>query len=371
MTTHDDDNEARQQKLPIAAIKIGKRHRRDMGDVSGLAQSLQEVGLLHPIVVRPDGILIAGERRLHACKMLGLTEVPIRVVNIDEIARGEFAENAYRKDFLPSEIDAIRRELEPIEKAPAKERMTLGKVSLGSGKTSDKIGAFAGISGRTVEKIAAVVDAAEQAAEKYGRLLTDMDRTGRVNGVYKMLKNAQKAEAIRLEPSPLPGNGPYRVIVADPPWATEKRSADPSHRMTVPYPGMCVADICAMPVASIAHDDCILWLWTTNANMRDAFAVIDAWGFELKTILTWVKQKMGLGDWLRGQTEHCLLAVRGKPTVKLTNQTTALIAPATEHSRKPEEFYKLVETLCPAPRYCELFARQQRDGWDGHGDEIR
>ena len=132
-----------------------------------------------------------------------------------------------------------------------------------------------------------------------------MDRTGRVNGVYKMLKNAQKAEAIRLEPPPLPGNGPYRVIVADPPWMYDKRSADPSHRATPPYPAMSLADICALTVASIAHDDCILWLWTTNAFLPVAFDVLKAWGFEYKTTLTWVKQKMGIGDWLRGQTEHC------------------------------------------------------------------
>jgi N6-adenosine-specific RNA methylase IME4 len=59
---------------------------------------------------------------------------------------------------------------------------------------------------------------------------------------------------------------------------------------------------------------------------------------------------MGNGDWLRGKTEHCLLAVRGKPVVTLTNQTTLLHAPARGHSQKPMEFYSLVESLCPAPR---------------------
>ena len=73
----NDDNETR---LPIAVIKIGKRHRRDMGDPSELAQSIKDVSLLQPIVVRPDHTLIAGERRLRACEMAGLTEVPIRVV---------------------------------------------------------------------------------------------------------------------------------------------------------------------------------------------------------------------------------------------------------------------------------------------------
>lgn len=136
-----------------------------------------------------------------------------------------------------------------------------------------------------------------------------------------------------------------------------------------PYPRMTLDEIIALPVPSIAAPDCILWLWTTNAHMREAFAVLDAWGFEQKTILTWAKDKMGKGWWLRGKTEHCLLAIRGKPIVDLSNQTTLLMGPVRAHSQKPEEFYQLVETLCPAPRYCELFARQQREGWDGHGDE--
>jgi len=93
------------------------------------------------------------------------------VVYLDDVVRGEFAENAIRKSFLPSEIDAIRRAMEPIEKEAARERMTLAKVSLGSGRTSDKIGNFAGVSGRTVEKIAKVVDAAAAEPEKFGHLI--------------------------------------------------------------------------------------------------------------------------------------------------------------------------------------------------------
>src|ERR1051325_9043372 len=95
----------------ISSIHVGHRHRRDLGDIVGLARSIAEVGLLHPIVVRPDGTLIAGARRLRAAQRLGWTEVPVSIVDIDIIARGELAENANRKDFLPSEIDAIRRAL--------------------------------------------------------------------------------------------------------------------------------------------------------------------------------------------------------------------------------------------------------------------
>jgi N6-adenosine-specific RNA methylase IME4 len=196
-----------------------------------------------------------------------------------------------------------------------------------------------------------------------------MDRTGRVDGVFKRLK--VQADAIRAEPPPLPGNGPYRAIVADPAMATRVRADDPSSRRTIPYPGQSIDDIRKLDVASIAHDDCVLWLWTANADIREAFTILDAWGFEYKTMLTWVKHKMGTGDWLRGQTEHALMAVRGKPTVVLTNQTTVLYAPARGHSQKPdEEFLPFVEALCPAPRYAYLFARNfHRDRWDAHGDE--
>ena len=112
--------------LLLDSIVIGERHRKDMGDIAGLAANIAELGLLHPIVVRPDGCLIAGERRLRAAKLLGWTEIAARVVDLDAVIRGELAENTQRKDFLPSEIEAIRRALEPIEKAAAKERMSRG-----------------------------------------------------------------------------------------------------------------------------------------------------------------------------------------------------------------------------------------------------
>ena len=63
------------------------------------------------------------------------------------------------------------------------------------------------------------------------------------------------------------------------------------------------------------------------------------------------------------------MATRGKPVVTLTNQTTLLHAPMRAHSQKPDEFYAFVESLCAAPRYCELWARALRPGWDGHGDQ--
>jgi ParB/Sulfiredoxin domain len=152
--------------LPISQIKVRGRFRKELGDIKSLAESIEEVGLLHPIVVRRDGRLIAGERRLRACKQLGWDNVPVTVIDIDQIVRGEFAENAFRRDFLPSEVDAIRRALEPLERVAAKKRMSNGgkgvKISR-SCRTLDRIGSFAGLSGRSIEKIRAIMDAADQA----------------------------------------------------------------------------------------------------------------------------------------------------------------------------------------------------------------
>jgi N6-adenosine-specific RNA methylase IME4 len=366
---------AGQKLVKITDIKVGKRHRRDLGDIDSLARSIADVGLLHPPVIRPDNVLITGARRLEACKRLGWQLIPVTVVDLDEIARGELAENSERKDFLPSEIVAIKRALEQKLKAEAKGRMSTGGKGgeipqPSKGRAADKIGVFVGKDRKTVEKMEAVVAAAEADPERCGKLREDMDRTGRVSGPYKRLKIIQQDEAIRSEPPPLPGHGPYRVIVADPPWPYELRKTDLSNRGKLPYPEMPIEQICAMAVASLAHDDCTLWLWTTNYHMRGAFRVLDAWGFQHKTILTWNKDKMGTGDWLRGQTEHCLMAVRGRPVVTLTNQTTSQHWPVRAHSQKPVEFYDFVESLCPAPRYADIFSRyQHNDKWDCHGDE--
>src|SRR6516225_3046749 len=124
--------------IAIEAIKVGERHRRDLGDIEGLAASIAEVGLLQPIALTFDGYLIAGERRLRAVQLLGWRTIPYTLIplNLNQIVRGEFAENTCRKDFTPSESVAIKRALEPLEKAAAKERQAAsgGKGRIASGK---------------------------------------------------------------------------------------------------------------------------------------------------------------------------------------------------------------------------------------------
>jgi hypothetical protein len=106
----------------IDEIQIGQRFRKDMGDIPALAAKITELGLLQPPVVDPNGKLVCGERRILAARHLGWTEIPVHVVDIDAVVRGEFAENTCRKDFTPSELVAIGREVERVERERAKVR---------------------------------------------------------------------------------------------------------------------------------------------------------------------------------------------------------------------------------------------------------
>lgn len=232
---------------------------------------------------------------------------------------------------------------------------------------------------RAVERGALAVDAAvelaklpqaqqREIAERVGLGDAKEVRPGHVRAFARQAAKAEVARQLDAAQPAMP-TGPFHVIVSDPPWPYEKREGDATHRGDLPYPPMSIDAICALPVQQIAHDDgCVLWLWTTNAFMRDAYRVLDAWGFTEKTILTWAKNKIGLGDWLRGKTEHAILAVRGRPVVTLTNETTLLEGEVREHSRKPESFYELVERLCHGSKV-EMFCRTPRPGWARWGAE--
>ena len=229
-----------------------------MGDVRALANSIDEVGLLQPIGVSTAGELVFGERRLRACRdILGWTEIPVRTVEIRSIVQGEIHENEVRANYTPSERVAIERAVAAeIEKRQG-QRSDLQQdfVESDPNRIANESARLAGFGNReTARQARAVVEAAEREPEKFGRLLENMDRSGRVDGVYRRLVVAHKAEAINAEPPPLP-TGPFRTIVADPPWFYA-RDDDPSHRGACPYPTMTVPEICAMPVAELAAEDC-------------------------------------------------------------------------------------------------------------------
>lgn len=174
----------------------------------------------------------------------------------------------------------------------------------------------------------------------------------------------------------------YHTILADPPWPYKQvlgrgKKVGDSTRGGLSYKAMSLDDIKAIKVSEIAEEDCMLFLWSTNSHLHEAFHVIESWGFSYKTMVTWAKTQIGLGYWLRGQTEHLLIAVRGNPRAKMVGPhgttgkswSTLITSPRGEHSAKPQVFLDMIEDISEAPRI-ELFARARRLGWDVWGKEV-
>jgi N6-adenosine-specific RNA methylase IME4 len=179
--------------------------------------------------------------------------------------------------------------------------------------------------------------------------------------------------------APLPP-GPFGCIVADPPWRYEYATGSGGNKASLngevsQYDTMPVDAIKAMPVEDCAADDAVLWLWVVNAMLPRCLEVVDAWGFNYRGILTWAKTGadwrtpfFGTGYWMRGATEHAVLAVRGKPARPLINVPTWFAAPVVGHSRKPAVAIDIFERFSPGPRL-ELFARESRTGWTTWGND--
>lgn len=357
----------------ISDIILGDRHRKDMGDIEALARSIAEVGLLHPVVVTPDNVLIAGERRLRAAQQLGWNEIPVHVVDLAEIALGELAENAVRKDFLPSEAVAIAEAVRGLEAKKARERMIAAHVSPGNlpeqeqGRTRDKAAAYVGLSGRTLEKAEAVVRSGKP------ELLELMDETGSIDRAYKELKKAEVAAARRAAPLPA---GKYRVIYADPPWLYSREQHSTEEQQTVlatHYPSMPTEEICQLPISDMAIDDAVLFLWATAPLIRDALAVIDAWDFDYKAQFVWDKVRHNVGHYNSVRHELLLIATRGSclPDSRELHDSVVSIE-RTEHSAKPPYFRQLIDRMyLPRGRdRIELFARGQLPShWERWGNE--
>jgi N6-adenosine-specific RNA methylase IME4 len=158
----------------------------------------------------------------------------------------------------------------------------------------------------------------------------------------------------------------FSTILADPPWNVQQLG---ERGAVQHYDVMNLDRIRALPVAELAADNAHLWLWVTNATLRAGYDVMEAWGFTPRSPLTWIKPRLGLGNYLRNATEHLILGTRGHAPVNFKAQPTWMFAPLQDHSHKPEEQYAVIERISPGP-YLELFARRRQPGWSAWGNQI-
>lgn len=249
--------------VPIEAVIIENRYRKDLGDLKALAASIEEVGLLQSPVIRTDNRLVAGHRRVEACKLLGWTEIPVRVVDIEHIIYAEYAENAIRKDFAPSEMVAITDSIRELEASKAKERQlnalkNVGESIVGAtcpnddedkGRTNDHLAKLVGTSRRSLEKAAAIVRAGEEDVD-YQDLVDLMDTTGKIDGAYQQLRQRQKQTeaAEESDPGPVPSAN-IEVVQAEPlEWMTQHKAEFDCLITDLPCNSTGKADVFSSPV---------------------------------------------------------------------------------------------------------------------------
>lgn len=182
------------QDIAIKDISIGDRARRDLGDIDALVLSIEQCGLLHPIVVTDDMRLVAGRRRIEAFKRMGHKNIPAVFTDCLDSAlsmlTAERDENTCREPFKPSEAVAMGRMLEELEKPKAHERMAVRGEKFSQvkaaekGKTREKVAAAVGMSHPTYKRAKRLVEAAEREPEKYMPALKEMDTTGKVTTAH-------------------------------------------------------------------------------------------------------------------------------------------------------------------------------------------
>ena len=179
---------------------------------------------------------------------------------------------------------------------------------------------------------------------------------------------------VRVDRRVMP-HGKYGCILADPPWALamagqRKRKKEGAKPEALPYPTMTIEEICAMPVADFATEDCHLWLWTTNQHLEDGFRVMRAWGFKYLAPVHWVKPT-GMGNWFVHRTQTMLFGYREKCRFPLARYRPNVFQTGDpkRHSEKPDASYELIEAVSPGPRL-ELFARRKRGDWHTWGNEV-
>lgn len=172
----------------------------------------------------------------------------------------------------------------------------------------------------------------------------------------------------------------YNIIYADPPWkynARNNKNTKFGDGAFGKYPLMTLEEIKQLPVNKISNDNCMLFLWVTFPRLKEGLEVMEAWGFDYKTLgFSWIKTNknndkpfFGIGYYTKSNCEVCLLGVKGKPIKVSDKISSVVISPREEHSKKPNEVRDKIVELCGDIPRIELFSRQEVDGWDCWGNE--
>jgi N6-adenosine-specific RNA methylase IME4 len=351
-------------------------------------------GLREPIVLY-EGKILDGRNRWRACQQSGVAprfesytgSDPVGYVVSLNLRRRHLDES--QRAMVAARIATLRRgdnQHSPIGETS----QTRAAVLLNVGKRS--VERAAGVHERgapelvqAVErghvKVSVAADIATESPEQQREIVAQGE--DQILAVAKAIRarRSEQSHAERIEKlakiaegnRAIPTDRRFPVILADPPWYFEayNETSGVERAAGNHYPTMGLCNICALPVNGLATDSAALFLWTTAPHLQEAFQVIEAWGFNYKSNIVWVKDRLGLGYYVRNQHELLLIATRGNmPAPPPSRRPLSVIQVAKrEHSRKPDEAYEPIERMYPDLPKIELFARGNRDGWTAWGNQ--
>jgi N6-adenosine-specific RNA methylase IME4 len=366
----------------------------DAEQFAALTEDIQANGLREPIVLY-QGSVLDGRHRYYASIAAGV-EPRFETYDGDDPLGYVISLNLKRRHLSESQRAMVAAKLatlglganqhsEGLPIGRASELLNVGERSIARARDVQEHGAPELV--RAVEHGVVSVSAAADVAT----CAVDEQREIVARGTKEILETAKAIRARRAtkkraewnarviqlsnQNAPLPRDRRYPIALADPPWKFAVYDAESGLDCAAAahYPTMELEAICKLPVADLVTSDAALFLWTTAPHLPEAFEVITAWGFEYRTNIVWVKDKIGLGYWVRNQHELLLIGVRGdmRSPAEGTRPPSIIQAPRREHSRKPDEAYALIERMYPELPKIELFARHARPGWTAWGNQAR
>jgi N6-adenosine-specific RNA methylase IME4 len=327
-------------------------------------------GLQVPLEVTAEGLVLDGCARLKAARKLGFADVSVRIISPPDELEYILRAALMRRQLSASQRAALALKLLPFDELREQARQRQ-HANLGAGvevatlpargeRTRQLVANLAGTAARTAQDVITVHDHDPVLFERVvqGELAA--------HTAASKVRRAKRDAAIP-PPPPLP-EGPFELILADPPWSFG--SPDSDYAPEQHYPCMTIDQIKQMIVP--AAEDCVLFLWAVNTLLPEALEVLKAWGFSYRSCAVWVKPSIGPGVWLRQRHEPLLIATKGHvPPPDPDERADSVIEAARgRHSEKPETSYQAIETMYPTKTKLELFARgTPRPGWHSWGNQ--
>jgi N6-adenosine-specific RNA methylase IME4 len=366
--------------------------RLSADEYTALEDSLRAEGCRDALVVWPrgdDSVLLDGHNRYAICTRLGLPyeTKALAFETRDEAAAWVMANQMARRNLTDDQRAILGLRLQERLSAIAKrERAEAANDARWHGKASLEADVSSKENQATERARAAAAKRAHvsewkvrtaKALAETAPALADSVLQGDIS-LAKAMQQARREQQEAMPTPPLPG-GKYRVLYADPPWTYGNSGFDQS--AAAHYPTLSVAQLCGqeplpngLNLQQIVSDACtaetVLFLWATSPLLPEALQVMSAWEFTYKANMVWDKERApGIGWFLATQHEHLLIGVRSATPHPAWKPASVLRAAPGPHSKKPDEMYSVIERMYAGP-YLELFARQERNGWEVWGNEV-